>query len=34
MPWEGRKNTGRNYLVSPEKEVPQVMKAEVEGWAD
>lgn len=31
MPWEGKKNTGGNYLVSPEKEIPQVMKKEVEG---
>lgn len=34
MPWEGRKNSGKNCLVSPEKEVPQVMEEEVEGRAD
>lgn len=33
MPWEGRKNSGENYLVSPEKEVSQVMEEEVEGGA-
>lgn len=30
----GKEECRENYLVSPEKEVPQVIKEEVEGWAD